>query len=86
MRGFDHERLDVYQAALDLVAIADGIVRRLPRGRAYLADQIQRSSTSIPLNIAEGAGEYSRKDKARFYRFALDLRPNVRPCLTCADG
>jgi four helix bundle protein len=26
---------------------------------------------SIPLNIAEGAGEYSRKDKARFYRIAL---------------
>ena len=41
------------------------------RAVAYLADQLQRAATSIPLNIAEGAGEYSRKDKARFYRMSL---------------
>lgn len=71
MTAFDHERLDVYQAAIDFVALADDLVERLPRGRAYLADQLQRAATSIPLNIAEGAGEFSRKDKARFYRIAL---------------
>ncbi len=71
MQGFDHENLDVYQAAIDYVALADAVVEGLPKGRAYLADQIQRAATSIPLNIAEGAGEYSRRDKARFYRLAL---------------
>ncbi len=71
MSGFDHEKLDVYQAAAEFVELADRIVKGLPRGRAYLADQIQRAATSMPLNIAEGAGEYSRKDKARFYRIAL---------------
>jgi four helix bundle protein len=71
MIAFDHERLDVYQAAIDFVALADDLIERLPRGRAYLADQLQRAATSIPLNIAEGAGEFSRKDKARFYRIAL---------------
>ena len=33
-------------------------------------DQLQRASTSIPLNVAEGAGEFSRNEKARFYRMA----------------
>jgi four helix bundle protein len=55
---FDHERLDVYAVALDFVVLADGVVERLPRGRAHLADQLSRASTSIVLNIAEGAGKY----------------------------
>ena len=71
MSSFDHEKLDVYQAAIKFVGLADGIVKGLPRGRSYLADEIRRAAASIPLNIAEGAGEYSRKDKARFYRIAL---------------
>ncbi|HSJ15240.1 MAG TPA: four helix bundle protein [Longimicrobiales bacterium] len=32
--------------------------------------QLLRSSASIALNIAEGAGEFSPGDKARFYRIA----------------
>jgi len=67
---FDHEKLDAYRVAIDFVALADGIVEQLPRGRAYLADQLQRAATSIPLNIAEGAGESSPAEKARFYRMA----------------
>ncbi len=35
-----------------------------------MADQLQRAGTSILLNVAEGAGEYSSKEKARFYRMA----------------
>ena len=67
---FDHERLDVYQAALKFVILTDEIVENLPRGRAYLADQLQRASTFILLNIAEGAGELSANEKVRFYRMA----------------
>jgi four helix bundle protein len=70
MNEFDHERLDVYVASIDFIALVDEIVEHLPRGRAYLADQLQRAATSITLNIAEGAGEYSANDKARFYRLA----------------
>ena len=67
---FDHERLDVYQAAMKFVILTDEIIENLPRGRGYLADQFQRASTSILLNIAEGAGEFSPNEKVRFYRMA----------------
>ena len=70
MNHFDHEKLDVYQAAIDLVVLIDSVVDNLPRGRAYLADQIQRAGASVPLNIAEGAGEFSGNEKIRFYRMA----------------
>jgi four helix bundle protein len=55
MNRFDHENLDVYQVAIDLVILIDEIVENLPRGRSYLADQFLRAGTSVVLNIAEGA-------------------------------
>jgi four helix bundle protein len=70
MNDFDHEKLDVYGAAIELVILVDDIVENLPRGRGYLADQLQRAGSSVPLNIAEGAGEYSEQEKGRFYRMA----------------
>ena len=66
----DHEKLDVYQIAVEFVVLADTIVEHLPRGRAYLSDQLHRAALSIALNIAEGAGEYAVEEKARFYRMA----------------
>ena len=67
---FDHEKLDVYQRALDLLARIDDIIEQLPPGRAHLKDQLDRAATSVVLNIAEGAGEFSPADKQRFYRMA----------------
>lgn len=68
--GFDHEKLDVYKVSVELIILIDEIVENLPRGRAYLADQFQRAGTSVPLNIAEGAGEFAVNEKCRFYRMA----------------
>jgi four helix bundle protein len=70
MNSFDHDKLDVYRASIEFVALADDIVEHLPRGRAYLAEQLQRAATSISLNVAEGAGEFATKEKSRFYRIA----------------
>jgi four helix bundle protein len=79
---FDHERLRVYGAAIEFVALAEQVIQRLPVGRAHLADQLHRASTSIPLNIAEGAGEYRRAEKARFYRMA---RRSATECASILD-
>ena len=69
-RRSEHERLDVYRAAIEFLVLADEVATSLPRGRGYLVDQLRRAATSIVLNIAEGAGEFCPGDKARFYRIA----------------
>lgn len=65
--AFDHDKLEVYQLALEFAARADVLIDSFPRGRGYLADQLQRAALSIVLNIAEGAGRFSPADKASFY-------------------
>ena len=76
--AFDHGRLDVYQVAIKFVVTANDIVENLPRGQSHLADQLQRASTSVPLNIAEGAGETSAKEKARFLSHGSQIRHRLR--------
>ena len=67
----DHEKLDVYQRAIEFVACALRIAERLPRGQAPLADQLRRAAVSIPLNIAEGGGRNRESaDRARFRAIA----------------
>ena len=57
-KQFDHERMEVYQLAIQFVVLTSRILHGLPKGRSYLADQLRRSATSVVLNIAEGAGEF----------------------------
>lgn len=82
VRHFDHEGMEVYRRALAFVRVANEIRARLPPGRAALADQLDRAAVSIPLNIAEGAGEFARREKARFYRIA---RRSATECAAILD-
>jgi four helix bundle protein len=45
-------------------------------------DQLDRASTSVPLNIAEGNGKFSVKDRARFLEMA---RGSALECAACLD-
>lgn len=66
-----HERLDVYQRAIEFLAAALPIAERLPRGQAPLADQFRRAAMSIPLNVAEGSGRSpGSADRQRFRAIA----------------
>jgi four helix bundle protein len=60
----DHERLDVYDLALEFLVLANGMIEGLPRGRSHLADQFTRALLSIVLNLAEGAGKRRPTDAA----------------------
>ena len=81
--AFHHERLDAYQLAVEWLVIADGIVQGLARGRSHLADQLTRAATSIVLNIAEGAGKYSKGDKRRYY---LSAAGSTTECAAICDA
>ncbi|MBT3982143.1 MAG: four helix bundle protein [Bacteriovoracaceae bacterium] len=47
---------------------------------AYSAkDQLHRAAVSVSLNLSEGAGRFTRKEKRRFYRIAYG---SIRECRT----
>ena len=66
---FDHETLNVYQVALELNGWV-GDLLAATEAKAAAKDQLDRAATSIPLNIAEGNGKFSRRDRARFFDIA----------------
>src|SRR5438067_13786890 len=76
---FDHEKLEVYRESMAFIAwlstILDGASRL-----GDVKDQLDRASTSIPLNIAEGNGKYAPKDRCRFFDIAHGS------ALECAAG
>jgi four helix bundle protein len=67
---FAFRRLVVYQKALDSVIAASAVASAIPREHMDLRWQLRRAARSVVLNIAEGAGEFSPKEKARLYRIA----------------
>jgi four helix bundle protein len=58
------------------------LVRWLPLRRSELSDQLDRASISVPLNIAEGAGRSTPRERARHYTIA---RGSAVECLACLD-
>jgi four helix bundle protein len=78
---FDHEKLDVYHEAIAFCAWA-GELLSATAAKAAAKDQLDRASTSIPLNIAEGNGKFSGKDRARFLEIA---RGSALECAACLD-
>jgi four helix bundle protein len=66
---FDHERLEVYQEAIAFIAWLSATLEETVR-IGEVKEQLDRASTSIALNIAEGNGKYAPKDRCRFFDIA----------------
>jgi four helix bundle protein len=67
---FDHDRLDVYRLSIEYTSDAFKICRSLDGLHRHARDQWLRAAQSIPLNIAEGNGKRSLRDRARFLDIA----------------
>jgi len=66
----------VHTKAIEAAGIAIGLVSRLPIPLRSLADQVIRSASSVPANLAEGAGR-AGKDRAYHYRIAYGSAKEV---------
>ena len=79
---FDHEKLSAYQEAIHFAAWAEALLKTLPK-HLSVHDQLDRASTSIALNIAEGNGKYTAPDRCRFFDIA---RGSALECAACLDA
>ena len=66
---FSHERLDVYQVSLVFTGWVETVSRAFSCSADLLA-KLDKSSTAVVLNIAEGNGRFSGSDHARFLGIA----------------
>jgi hypothetical protein len=72
---FDHEKLDIYQES---IAFCGWIGELVPQtsARAAVKHQLDTGSTSLPLNIAEGNGKFSKSLAVQHWN-----APRVLMCL-----
>jgi four helix bundle protein len=66
-----NQRLDCYKLLVDVAKAMPDLITRIPRGEGYLIDQLKRALASSILNLAEGNGRYSVKERNRFFDFSL---------------
>jgi len=65
--NFSYRKLNVYQAARELVKDIYEMSGRFPKEEKYaLSDQMRRAVISIPSNIAEGTAKASPKEQFHF--------------------
>jgi four helix bundle protein len=77
---FDHEKLDVYQEAICFIAWAEQFCQSI-QGKPSAKDHLDRASTSIALNIAEGNGKFSVRDRCKFLDIAYGSAVECAACL-----
>lgn len=71
MNDFYYRKLKVYQRAMQLVADVYRLSKQFPQSeRNGLTNQIQRAVISVPSNIAEGMGRFSKKERMHFLEIA----------------
>lgn len=76
-------KLQVYQKALELTKSVRLATRKFPRDEIYsLTTQFRKASDSIVLNIAEGAGNRSNKEFAKFLDYSIR---SGHECIGCID-
>jgi four helix bundle protein len=77
---FDHEKLKVYNKTIDFIVWVHKILISI-KFKNPTIDQFERASDSIALNIAEGNGKYSLKDRRRYFDIAKGSCLELAACL-----
>ena len=79
---FDHEKLKVYQLAIEFVTWSETLLEECQGKAASAKRHLEETSSSILNNIAEGNGKWSKKDRKQFFEVA---RGSALECASCLD-
>ena len=74
---FGHQRLYCYNLCLGVAKRMPQLIDSWPSGSGYLVDQLKRALSSVILNIAEGNGRRSLKERRRFFDIAIGSATEV---------
>lgn len=68
---FKFESLEIWIAAKNYTGRVYFVTKSFPREETFsLTDQLRRASNSIPANIAEGSGSFTKKDYCHYLDIA----------------
>lgn len=79
---FPYETLEVYKKAFELNKRVYRILKDRKIIPRYVKDQLGRASLSVMLNIAEGSGRFSAKDRRNFF---VTSRSSVFECAAIVE-
>ena len=78
---FDHEKLRVYQFSLDFIEWVGILLDEIPE-KISSCHHLDEASTSISLNIAEGNGKFTSKDRCKYFDIS---KGSALECAGCLD-
>ncbi len=84
----NHQRLKCYRLLIVFAKQMPELIGSLPRGNAYIEDQLKRALSSAILNLSEGNGRRSKKERNRFFDISLGSIAEVASIIDilCAYG
>ncbi len=80
-KAVTNTNLVAHDKALEAAGIAIKLVMRVPAPLKSIADQVIRSASSVPANLAEGYGRFGR-DRSNHWRIAYASAKEVDSHLT----
>lgn len=78
---FDFQKLDVYQKSKRFYIDTKTVIT-VTKLDNYIKDQLSRAAFSVPLNLAEGSGKFSKADRKNYYTTA---RASLYECVAILD-
>jgi len=79
---FGFQKLEVYKKAKQFHIDCKDLLTRIKTTRNVI-DQLTRSSSSVPYNIAEGSGKFSKPDRKNYF---ITARASVFESVAILDG
>lgn len=81
MKKFDFQNLSVYQKSKSFYADCYNLSKSIGF-ESYERNQLRRAAFSVPLNISEGCGKFSKADRRNFFVIS---RASIFECIAVLD-